>query len=101
MIYVVVMVRVKKGRAKEFIDMFKTVATKVRLEKGCIRYLPTVDASSAPPDSVDENIVTILEQWETAEALNNHMATPHMKDFFEKQKEFVEGVSIMKVLQEA
>jgi quinol monooxygenase YgiN len=101
MIYVVVMVRVKEGKAKEFIDLFKTVAVKVRQEKGCIEYMPAVDAPGAPPETVDKNIVTILEKWASAEALGDHMGTPHMKDFFEKQKELVEGNSVMKILQEA
>ena len=101
MIYVVVMVRVKEGRAKEFIDMFKTAAIKVRREKGCIQYIPAVDAPNAPPESVDKNVVTVLERWESAEALGAHLATPHMKEFFEKQKEVVDGPPIMKVLQEA
>jgi quinol monooxygenase YgiN len=101
MVHVVVMVRVKEGRAKEFIDLFKSVAGKVSGEKGCIQYIAATDAVGAPPDTVDKNVVTVLERWESVEDINVHMGTPHMKDFFEKQKELVEGISGMKVLQEA
>jgi quinol monooxygenase YgiN len=101
MVHVVVMVRVKEGKAKEFIDMFKSVAITVRQEKGCIQYMAAVDAPGALPDSVDKNVVTILERWASIEDLNNHMTTPHMKAFFEKQNEVVEGISVMKMLREA
>jgi quinol monooxygenase YgiN len=101
MIHVVVMVRVKEGKAEEFVRLFKSVASKVQQEKGCVQYLATVDAPGAPPETVDRNVVTILERWECAEDLQGHLATPHMKEFFEKQQELIEGMSVMKVLQEA
>jgi quinol monooxygenase YgiN len=100
MIYVVVMVRVKEGKAKEYIELFKSVAQTVRKEKGCLEYKPAVDAAGAPPDSVDKNTVVILERWESMEVLQAHMGTAHMREFFEKQNDLVEGSQI-KVLQEA
>jgi quinol monooxygenase YgiN len=45
--------------------------------------------------------VTIIEKWDSLEALRDHLVTPHMKAFFEKRKDMVEGSSILKVLQEA
>jgi quinol monooxygenase YgiN len=101
MIHVVVMVRVKEGKAKEFIDMFKSMAITVRQEKGCVEYMAAVDAPGALPDSVDKNVVTILERWASIEDLNNHMTAPHMKTFFKKQNEVVEGNLVMKMLREA
>jgi quinol monooxygenase YgiN len=102
MIHVIASVRVKSGRLGDFIELLKSIAPTVREEKGCIRYIPTVDiASGLPPQVLDANLVTLIETWQSLEALRNHLATPHMAAFFEKRKEMVEGGSFLKVLQEA
>lgn len=101
MIYGVVSIRVKHGKRQEFLDLFKSNAAKVREEKGCIQYIPVVDIDTGSPLQVlDKDIVTVLETWENLEALDNHLATPHMAAYFEKEKEFVEAVSL-KTLKEA
>jgi quinol monooxygenase YgiN len=48
---------------------------------------------------LDKNVVTILEKWESLEALHAHLGSPHMLDYREKAKNVVESVSV-KVLQE-
>jgi quinol monooxygenase YgiN len=102
MIHVIASIRVKPGKLGDFLVLLKSVAGEVRKEKGCIRYVPTVDiASGLPPQVLDANLVTLIESWESLEALRNHLATPHMAAFFEKRKEMVEGGSSLKVLQEA
>jgi quinol monooxygenase YgiN len=100
MIYVVVMVRVKDGKAQEYVDLFKSIMPTVHKEKGCIEYKPAIDAPSAPPDAKDSNTVVILERWESMEHLQAHMGTSHMAEFLEKQKDLVEDSKI-KVLVEA
>jgi quinol monooxygenase YgiN len=101
MIYGVVSVRVKAGKLGEFLALFKSNAVMVREEKGCIQYIPLVDIDAdLPIQTFDKNVVTILEQWESLEALHDHFAAPHMAAYFEKEKEFVEGVTV-KMLQEA
>jgi quinol monooxygenase YgiN len=100
MVYVVVKVTVREGKVGEYIDLFKSVAETVRREKGCIEYKPAVDAAGAPPDSVDKNIVFILERWNSMDELGAHLGTSHMADYFEKQKSLVVGSEI-KVLEEA
>lgn len=102
MIHVIASVRVKPGRRDDFLELLKSIARQVREEKGCIRYIPTVDiVSGLPPQVLDANLVTMIETWESLEALRNHLATSHMAAFFEKRKEMVEGGSSLKVLQEA
>ena len=102
MIHVIATVRVKPGRLEDLLKLMKSVAAAVRAEKGCIRYIPTVDiASGLPPQVLDANLVTLIEAWESLEALRNHLKTPHMAAIFEKRKDMVEGGSSLKVLQEA
>jgi len=101
MIYVIASIRVKAGRLQNFIEIFKSNITNVREEKGCIEYFPAVDIEAdLPPQILDENVVTIIEKWESLEALRDHLAAPHMLAYKEKVKSIVEGISI-KVLQEA
>ena len=50
--------------------IFKANVPLVRAEKGCIQYVPTVDIDAdLPPQIMDENVVTIIEAWESLEAL--------------------------------
>jgi len=49
---------------------------------------------------LDENIVTMVEKWETMANLNAHAVAPHMLEYREKVKDIVESVSL-KVLTAA
>lgn len=101
MITVLASIRVAKGQRSAFLDIFNANVPKVRNENGCIEYFPTVDLdSSLQIQNLDENIVTIIEKWQSLEALNTHLAAPHMLEYKEKVKELVENVSL-KVLQPA
>ncbi len=101
MVNVIASIRVKAGRLSEFLDIFKANVPSVREERGCIEYFPAVDIDAdLPPQSFDENIVTVIEKWESLEALRDHLQTPHMLAYREKVKDIVEDVSL-KVLEEA
>jgi quinol monooxygenase YgiN len=101
MIVVLASITVKPGKRDDFLKIFKANVSSVKAEKGCIEYFPTVDADTGlPPQVKDENVVTIIERWESVDALRAHLTTPHMLAYREKTKDVVEGLSI-KVLQEA
>jgi quinol monooxygenase YgiN len=101
MIYVIASIHVKKGRLQDFIEVFKSNIPNVREERGCIQYFPMVDINAdLPPQILDENVVTVIEYWDSLEALRDNLATPHMLVYKEKVKGIVENISI-KVLQEA
>ena len=101
MINVIASIRVKAGRRSEFLEIFKSNVPNVREERGCIEYFPAVDIDAdLPPQSFDENVVTIIEKWEHLEAIRDHLVAPHMLTYKEKVKDIVEGLSV-KVLQEA
>jgi quinol monooxygenase YgiN len=101
MVHVIASVQVKPGKVSEFLKIFKANVPLVRAEKGCIQYVPTVDINTElPPQIMDKNVITIIEAWESLEALRNHLAAPHMLAYREKVSNIVENVSL-KVLQEA
>ncbi len=101
MINVIATVQVKEGKLSDFINLFKTVVPLVKAEKGCIEYFPAVDLpTDLPPQDMNENVVTIIEKWESLDHLMAHLATKHMAEHMEKEKALVEKASI-KILQEA
>jgi len=101
MINVIASIEVKKGRVSEFLEIFKKNIPNVLKEKGCVEYLPTIDVPTGlPPQELNENIVTIIEKWDSTEALQTHLSTPHMIAYGREVKNLVEKVSI-KILKQA
>ena len=100
MINVIASIRLRPGRLGEFLGIFQANVSNVRKEKGCVDYFPAVDIDAGLPSQIlDENVVTIIEKWESLQALRDHLAAPHMLAYREKVKDMVEGVSF-KALQE-
>jgi quinol monooxygenase YgiN len=101
MINVIASIHIKEGRLSEFIEIFKTNVPKVLEEKGCVEYVPTIDfPTGLPPQELNNNIVTIIEKWDSIEDLQAHTTAPHMLVYKEKVKDLVDKVSL-KVLMEA
>lgn len=101
MIIVLASIKVKNGCMDEFLRLFRANVPHVLAEKGCIEYFPTVDFHSGmAPQSLDPAVVTIVEKWESLDALKDHLASPHMGVHRKATKEMVEGMEL-KILQEA
>lgn len=101
MINVIAAIHIKEGRRSEFIEIFKANIPLVLEEKGCKEYMPTIDVPTGlAPQELNDNVVTIIEKWESLEALQAHLAAPHMLTYREKVKGLVEKMSL-KVLKEA
>jgi len=94
MIHVIASIGVKQGKREKFIEIFKANVPAVLAEDGCIEYLPAVDADSGiEAQWRDESVVTVIEKWETLDALKAHLAAPHMQTFHEQTDALVEDVS--------
>ena len=101
MINVIASIRVKAGKVSEYLEVLKSNVPRVIEERGCVEYSPTMDCDAhLPPQILDKNVVTLIEKWESLDALLAHLKTPHMLAYREKVKDMVEDVSL-KVLQEA
>jgi len=101
MINVIASIHIKEGRLSEFIEIFKSNIPKVLEEKGCIEYVPTIDVPTGlPPQELNDNVVTIIEKWDSLEDLKVHLLAPHMLAYKEKVKDLVDKLSL-KVLGEA
>jgi quinol monooxygenase YgiN len=96
MIHVIATIAVEPDRRDEFLTHFNWVVPFVRAEEGCHEYTPTVDAittfSAQPP--VRHDTVTVLEKWESLDALKAHMGTRHMAEYRERVTGLVVGVTL-------
>ncbi|MBN2333156.1 MAG: antibiotic biosynthesis monooxygenase [Deltaproteobacteria bacterium] len=100
MIDVIASIQIKEGRLSEFLKIFKANVPKVLQEKGCLAYAPTIDLPTGlPVQEMNKNIVTIIEKWESLEALQTHLTAPHMIAYKEAVRNIVDKTSI-KVLKE-
>lgn len=95
MIHVVASIGVKPGKREEYIELFQENVPQVLAEAGCVEYVPTIDADTKiEAQWTDETVVTVLEKWESLEALNAHLASAHMVQFFEETEDLVDDMSI-------
>ena len=74
----------------------------VLAEHGCIEYGPTIDVETniGAQISTRPNVVTVVEKWESLDALKAHLVAPHMMAYRPKVKDFVES-SELRVLENA
>lgn len=96
MIYVIATIEVNDGKRDDFIKHFKALVPSVHAEDGCIEYGPTVDLETNIGAQIDgrPNVVTIVEKWESLEALEVHLVAPHMLAYRSKVKDLVKGTSL-------
>lgn len=101
MINVVASITIKAGERDKFISLFKANLPAVHAEEGCIEYFPAIDVElGVPTQDLNENVVTIIEKWESLDHLKAHGVAPHMLAYRESVKDIVEGMSL-KVVEAA
>jgi len=96
MIHVIAVIEVAVGKREDFLAAFGKLVPQVRAEAGCIHYGPAIDVATPIEiqEPVRENAVTVIEQWESIEALQAHLQAPHMNLHREQVKEMVTGIQI-------
>jgi quinol monooxygenase YgiN len=102
MIHVIATIELAAGTREAFLAEFHRLVPLVRAEAGCLDYGPTIDvatglAAQAPPR---DHVVTVVERWQSLDALRAHLAAPHMQDYRERVKGYVTRVQLQ-VLQPA
>ena len=96
MINVVATITAKPGTRERVLEAFRWVTPLVRAEVGCIEYQATVDVPTtiAVQDGPRPDVVTVIEKWESVEALYAHGVAPHMNEYREKVKDYVLSVRL-------
>ena len=96
MIHVIANIQTVSGRRDEFIEAFKRLVPEVLQEDGCHAYGPTVDVPTGHPGQppVREDMVVVIEQWASVDALNAHHEAPHMQAFRESRGHLIAGLTL-------
>ncbi|MDP6037906.1 MAG: putative quinol monooxygenase [Candidatus Latescibacteria bacterium] len=96
MVHVIATIEVVEGKRDEFVSIFNDNLSNVLAEDGCLAYGPMVDLDTgfAVQIPVRENVVTIVEQWESLDHLKAHLVASHMATYREQVKDLVLGVSL-------
>lgn len=96
MIHVIAALSTAPGKRHELISAFKQLAPQVHAEHGCIEYGTAVDVATsiAAQGPLRDDVVTVVEKWESVEALEAHLAAPHMEEFRSSMSEVITGISL-------
>jgi len=96
MIHVVATIELKPGCRQKYLDVLLKNVAPVKGEQGCLAYEPTIDTDTdiAVHEKAGPDVVTIIEAWESVDALKKHFTQPHMLAYREKVKDLFKKVSI-------
>ena len=96
MIHVIATIELKTGCRDDYIIILSNNVPKVKAEDGCLAYEPTIDIESGLPikSEIRDNVVTIVEAWETLEDLHAHLKTEHMAAYREAVQDYVAGLTV-------
>jgi len=83
MIKIVAKNYVKADKIEEFISLVTKLVQETNNDKGCIHY-------ELFQDIKDPTILTIIEEWESKEALGQHMAAKHFVEIVPMLSTFAE-----------
>jgi len=97
MIHVVATISLQPGTRPAFLEVFRKLTPLVQGEEGCIEYQAAIDVPTtlAIQEGPRPDVVTVIEKWETLEALYAHTSAPHMADYRVRVKDFVDGVHLL------
>jgi quinol monooxygenase YgiN len=95
-IYVIATIQVVPGGRGEFLQEFHRIVPLVKAEEGCLVYEPTEDVETSIGAQIPmrENVVTVVEQWSSLEALEAHLIAPHMLEYRTRVKTLVANVQL-------
>ena len=96
MIYVIANIELAVGKRALYLQELNKNVPLVRSENGCLQYGAAADVTTGIPVQapIDENTVTIMEQWADVDALKAHLTAPHMLTYREAVKDCVKRVTI-------
>ncbi|MDR1428704.1 MAG: antibiotic biosynthesis monooxygenase [Spirochaetaceae bacterium] len=83
MIHVVVTFTIKDGMMDKYLEGIKKLRPLVLAEKGCVEYTYIRETKSplSIQEPVQDNRLTLVEKWESPEALETHLKSPHMAEY--------------------
>jgi quinol monooxygenase YgiN len=101
-IHVIVRVELHEGRRSDFLEEFQRVVPLVLEETGCLAYGPAIDADTDIEGQATsgDDVVTIVEAWQSLDHLNDHLVAQHMVDYRPRVKPMIRQATLQ-ILQPA
>ncbi len=95
-IHVVASIQIPPGQQDALLDHLRNIVPLVRNEDGCLEYQPTADLPTdiAAQSRPRNDVITIVEKWESLEALKAHLSAPHMIEYRKKVQSLVQRVTL-------
>ena len=96
MVHVIATIQLAEGSRDRFLEEFHRLVPSVLAESGCLEYGPAVDLPSGLPMQLPLRplVVTVIEKWESLDALREHLAAPHMQVYRGRVREMVRQVEL-------
>jgi quinol monooxygenase YgiN len=96
MLHVIARIELRPGARAAFVEEFRRLEPLVRAEAGCLEYVGVVDAPTAlaAQTPVGEDVLYVVEKWESEAALGAHLAAPHMADHRERVRDLAAGTTV-------
>jgi len=96
MIRVIATIELQPNSRENYLKILRENVPNVKAEAGCLEYAPAVDIESglSYQKTVREDVVTIIEAWESIDHLIAHLKTPHMLSYRDAVATFVKKVSV-------
>jgi quinol monooxygenase YgiN len=96
MVCIIAAITLKDGKREKYLEEIQKILPVVHKEAGCIEYRPCTDLNSGIIFQVPyrPDTVTIMEKWESLDALKNHGRSEHMTSFRYAVKEYVQTMQL-------
>ncbi|MER7757183.1 putative quinol monooxygenase [Kitasatospora sp. NPDC097643] len=86
--------RAKAGRETQMREQARTMVAPSLAEPGCLSYRNYLDPE-------DPRVLVVVEEWESREAFEAHLASPHLAASLGRTAELLDGPPELRVLTDA
>ena len=83
MLTVMAKIKAKQGKEDETKSALQELIRPTHAEEGCVQY-------DMHQDNEDPSLFFFYENWKSKEDLDKHLKTPHLQNFFGKEKVLLE-----------
>ncbi|WP_286238564.1 putative quinol monooxygenase [Neptuniibacter halophilus] len=96
MIHVIATIEATDGQRDAVLQALFNVRSDVFKEPGCYAYEPLIDTPEGLPRQVEyrQDVITLIEQWESVADLESHLNTPHMRAYHQAVGEWISDVKL-------
>lgn len=102
MIHLLAYITAHPGQRAALLAEFAKIVPLVHAEAGCIEYRPVIDEPEFGgfQTPLGPDTFAVIEKWESADLLRQHVAAPHMAEYARRTKDMI-AQRVLHVLTDA